>query len=274
MARTAPTSRREWEWHTRPRHARPGPVEHGLAARCAGLPGARSASAIAALRRGRAARQPAPPPLRQRHERWLLDRYTAEIARRGGETAVEERHRSVPLAVLDHHVVAGQPLTLVGVDGWRWYSHRAGQHRASLRYLCGRDDAGDWAVRVPGTVDTAREAVRWLTPQPVEDARRRGRRVVRQGDVYAVEAPPGGRDDTSRHIVWTDGGETLVDPTGATLARVVVRHEWDPQRRTLYHRESNTRRRHRARRIGFPARFYLQRPYAMGRGGGRGAAAD
>lgn len=44
------------------------------------------------------------------------------------------------------------------------------------------------------------------------------------------------------------------------------------RRRTPYHREPNTRQRHRARRIGFRARFHRQRPYAMGRNGSRGPA--
>jgi hypothetical protein len=172
------------------------------------------------------------PPSRCPH----LARYTAEVERRGGETTIDSNTRSVPLAVADR---AGG-LVLLRADGWRKYG-RQGHRRASLAYLCGREDGQTWAVRVPGTVTTVRGALYWLEPAAVRDARRAGRRIGRQGDVYAVET-------TKAH----DGKGDLPD-----------RHIWDAESRILTHPEHGTLH------LPRPVRFYAQNAYGMGRGAGR-----
>jgi hypothetical protein len=169
--------------------------------------------------------------------RWRLIREcSSEIAARGGETDIDGRQI---------HVIQRFPggLTLVGCQGWRQYSRRFGSRRASLAYLCGRDDNGTWAVRVPGTCGSIGEAVAWVEPAAVKAARQAGRRVLRQGDVYAVEAR---RDDASG---------------------LPPRHRFDAERRLLLHLDEA--RPHAPLHVPFPARFFAQRVYQMGRSGRR-----
>jgi hypothetical protein len=136
--------------------------------RAANLPGKRSKTAISRLRRERAkANAPLPqqPSPAARVNAMLVARYSAEIARRGGETSIASGEkasalRDIPLTVADR---AGG-LTLLHVTAWRYYSRQFGSRRATLSYLCGRDDNGDWAARVPGTITTVAAALAWLTP--------------------------------------------------------------------------------------------------------------
>lgn len=65
------------------------------------------------------------------------------------------------------------------------YSARQ-QWWVSASYLCGHSDRQDWAVRLPGTIITVKEALVWLTPSQVRKAKQKGKRVERQGDIYFV----------------------------------------------------------------------------------------
>lgn len=89
-------------------------------------------------------------------------------------------------------------------------------------------------MRVPGTLDTIKEALAWLEPAEVLGARSCGRQVLRQGDVWVVEMI---RDRTSHSPL----------PTG---------HQWDEATRTLWHGE------HRPLHVPFPAKFIPQRTLA------------
>jgi hypothetical protein len=217
-----------------------------------GLPGQRKPAAITALRRERAARKSPPPvvlPVKQRLHSRLLDQDRTEIGRRGGEIDIEGSYSCVELEIWDRD--PDQRLRLVGAEGWRQYSKQVGARRARLAYLCGTDDNGSWAVRVPGTLRTVAEAVTWLEPAEVTAARSAGRRVLRQGDVYAVET-------TRAH----DGAGITELPDG---------HRWNPGTRYLTHHPDDGRK-HRPLKVSFPARFVPQRAYGMGRGAGRANA--
>jgi hypothetical protein len=211
-----------------------------------GLPGARSMTALRNLRRDRASQRPplAGPDLPTRLTAALTARAVAEIARRGGETVIENKTSVTRLAIADRDKQAR--LMLLHADGWRHYSNRFGARFATLSYLYGVDDAGPWAVRVPGTVTTVAAALAWITPAEVTAARVAGRRIARQGDVYAVET-------TRAH----DGGGELPDA-----------HTWDAAARTLTHTPQDGRA-HAPLTLPYPVRFVTQRVYGMGRGAGR-----
>jgi len=175
----------------------------------------------------------------------VVSKFRGEIAARGGDLRIEDKHRSVGLCLMDYEEGG---LYLLGADGLRYYSCQAGSRRASLRYLCGTDDAGRWAVRVPGTLGSVEEALAWITPAKVERAKDNGKLVKRQGDVYLVETSP------------------AHDGSGDELPKS---HMWDEEKRTLYHLEPNTRERHRAVKFPKPVTFVMQRVLAMEREGSR-----
>lgn len=246
------------------------------------LPGKRSGTAITALRRERVrsrqdmtgeqldrvfpagrryhGRDTTTPPaarLRARLDARLQAQYVAEIRRRGGETIIEGRYDPFPLEITDRVRVRANDrdrtkrMAVLHADGWRQYSRRFGAQRARLSYLCGWDDNGVWAVRVAGTITTVREALDAITPAAVKQALDKGKRVLRQGDVYAIET-------TKAH----DG--LGVDELGDA-------HVWNAETRTLEHRPADGRT-HQPLPVPFPARFVRQRAYEMGRTSARGDA--
>ncbi|MDD9940781.1 MAG: hypothetical protein OXU20_06945 [Myxococcales bacterium] len=179
------------------------------------------------------------PSLSARLEAYLLDRYRSEIYRRGGELEIETERSAIELSLLDRHPGEDR-MVLLGADGWRYYSRRFGSRPAALRYLCGEDDNGPWAVRVPGTTESIGDAIHWLEPAGVRKARADGKRVLRQGDVYLVE---------NRTDRWDDL------PEG---------HWFDGDTRTLNHNPEDGRA-HAPLHVPFKARAYVQRAYGMGR---------
>lgn len=222
------------------------------------MPGQRSKTAIERIRRTRRANRPADPygqagqvSLAERVRAQVLAAAVAEITRRGGETEIykEQGKVSARLAIADRDPRTG--MTLLAASGWRYYSRRFGYRRASLAYLYGVDDAGPWAVRVPGTMETVAESLAWLEPASVTEARAAGRRVRRQGDVYAIET-------TRAH-------------DGAGAEDLPASHEWRPGTRYLIHQPDDGRK-HRPLKLPYPVRFVSQRALEMGRGGGRDAA--
>lgn len=218
------------------------------------MPGQRSKTAITRLRRERAQLRPAPvapPPLADRFTRRLVSQARAEILRRGGEVEILGKNDRVSGSLYLAHRSRAQRIILVRAEGWRYYSSRSPLRRVELAYLYGTDDAGPWAVRVPGTVRSVAEGLDWLTPAAVKEARRQGRRVRRQGDVYAVET-------TARR----DGRGVADLPEG---------HQWRASTRYLVHTPADGRK-HRPLKLAFPVEFIPQRAYEMGRSGARGAA--
>lgn len=175
------------------------------------------------------------------------DAAIAEITRRGGETSITGRYRTETLAVTGTDERAG--LALLHAAGYRMYSARHGAHWARISYLCGTDDNGPWAVRVPGTITGTAAALAWLTPAAVTAALARGRRIRRQGDLYAVET-------TAAHDTEISG------PFGDS-------HHWNAATRYLTHRPADGRK-HRPLHVPYPVRFVPQRAYEMPRTGRRG----
>lgn len=213
------------------------------------MPGARSATATTKLRRERARRNKGvpTPSMQQRLGARIVRLYGAEIEARGGETAIYDKSSpSGRLRLLDRRTVNGQRLYLLGVNGWRSYSTKSRSRLVSLRYLAGQDDAGPFAVRVAGTITTVLQALDDLTPAAVRDAQERGKRVRRQGDVYAIET-------TAAH----DARTGPVDPEQA--------HHWNAQTRYLTHRPTRGGK-HRPLRLSYPVRFVQQSTYGMERG--------
>lgn len=75
------------------------------------------------------------------------------------------------------------------------YSKRFGEWWQNAAYLCGKDDSGYWAMRVPSTCESVADAITWAYPAAVRKAQAEGRRVWRQGDILAVELKSG-KDNT------------------------------------------------------------------------------
>ncbi|MFJ5142955.1 hypothetical protein [Streptomyces sp. NPDC088707] len=231
-----------------PAHIVPNPAALASYLATHQMPGQRSMTAITLLRRKRArlnAPVPTPRPVEQRAYEHLMRRVHTEIHRRGGETEIEGQYGTARLELTNQR----DGLVLVHAEGWRAYG-KSPARRVRLSYLWGRDDAGSgpWAARVPGSVTTVEEALDWLTPATVKKALANGRRVRRQGDVYAVE--------TTRAF---DGGG---------VGELPESHEWRPSTRVLVHKPEDGRR-HRPVRLPWPVRFVPQTAYDMGRTGSR-----
>jgi hypothetical protein len=224
-----------------------GPLPHDapqLAAYLADneMPGARTAQEIRTLRTQRAAHRvtaPARPSLAERVTAALLARARAEITRHGGEIAIPGRTTTSPLEVWDRQ--PEQRLTLLGARGPRHYPTAHGDRPSALAYLYGQDATGEWVARVPPAIITAAEALAWLEPAAVHEARGRGRRVERLGQVYAIET-------TSQH-----------DTTGA----LPPAYHWHSDSRTMTY-EAPGRGIHYLH-LPWPARFVQQRVYAPSR---------
>jgi len=119
-----------------------------------------------------------------------------------------------------------------------------------------------WAVRIPGNITNISEAMRWITPTDVTTAANKGKRVLRQGDIYAIETTKA--HDTKSGSV----GEARVDRETFESKHS---HFWDAQTRVLRHEPSDGRC-HAPLAIDYPVRFVQQRAYQNGRGAGTGAA--
>jgi hypothetical protein len=169
----------------------------------------------------------------------------AEIRRRGGELEITGHYSTERVGMVAWRIIDGRPLAVFRAEGWRKYGSRSPARRARLAYLAGIDESGYWAIRIAGSIDSVRDALGWVRPAKVAEAEASGRRVLRQGDVYAVETLP-------RY----DGAGDLPQS-----------HTWDAETRTLHHEG------HGPLEVPFPCRFYRQRAYEMGRSG-RGGFAD
>jgi hypothetical protein len=174
--------------------------------------------------------------------------YIAEIERRGGETVIVGRYRDVQVTVTHEDPQTG--LAVVRAEAWRKYGRDSNRY-VSIAYLCGTDDGHLFAVRVAGRTTTVADALAQITPQAVKDALRAGKRVKRQGDIYAIE--------------------TTTQYDGKGLDDLPASHRWNPATRYMTHRPDDGRR-HRPVHVPWPARWVQQTAYQMGRSGSRGGA--
>lgn len=181
----------------------------------------------------------------------LRVQHTTEIERRGGETEIVGKYGVQRVTVAHEDPTPGSDLVLMRAEGWRHYSSRVPARWVQLAYLCGTDDGHPFAVRVPGTTPTVRGALYALTPAVVSNAVAAGKRVKRQGDVYAIET-------TKQH-------------DGKGLEDLPESHRWNPATRYMTHAPEDGRK-HRPLRVVWPARWVRQTAYEMGRSGARGGA--
>jgi hypothetical protein len=223
------------------------PAALAAALRERGLPGQRSKTAIARLRRERRARKPAAgrllTPQDRLHAR-LVSLYGGEISRRGGETGIQVSPKTWhPLRVTDR----SGGLCVLHAGGWRYSSGRS--WHAVLSYLCGGgDEGGPWAVRVPGIITTVTAALDAITPAAARHAAAAGKAVLRQGDLYALETTAAHDTPTG----WVGGGWGR-DPV--TWARILVpAHYWDAETRILTWRPADGQE-GRPLQIPWPVRF-------------------
>jgi hypothetical protein len=176
--------------------------------------------------------------MRARADRLVLDRFEEEADRRYVyATVTDKRGTAEPFRVADRADVGGHQLYLITTRGWQYYSSRVPARYRVMAWLYGTDDAGQWARRVPATATTVQAAIEAITPAVVSEARRSGRRVLRQGDIYAVET-------TARY-------------DGAGLPDLPTSHVWHPDTRYLVHRPDDGGK-HRPTHVSFPCRFVLQ----------------
>lgn len=167
-------------------------------------------------------------------------RMEAEIT---GPTSFVGNYDRSELEVTDRQIVDGDALMLQHVEGWHYYSRSVPARYRAASYVGGisGDGTGAWAARVSSSITTVRGALKELEPAAVCSARERGKRIIRQGDLYAIET-------TAAH-------EDTYAPG---------RHDWDPATRVLSHPE------HAAITIPFPVRFVEQTARAMRGVGARG----
>lgn len=147
--------------------------------------------------------------------------YLQEADRRGLPTVLHLAKNPAQdlMMVSETRTQEGYHVGLLRAEGWAKYAGGVPASRASLAILAGHDDAGLWAVRVPGTMTTAGAALAWLEPAEVRKARDAGKRVLRQGDVYVVERTRDamGQGDLPAGHVWEPGSRTLVHDGHARL---------------------------------------------------------
>lgn len=153
-----------------------------------------------------------------------------------GPTEFEGLYSTSSLERTDWDVEDGDALVLLHVEGWQKYGRQPARYRKAS-YLGGLSSDGTdfWAVRVPGSITSVRDALDAITPTQVKRAKYRGKKVIRQGDLYAVET-------TKAHDTPTQS---------------IRRHAWDQETRILSHPE------HAAVKIPFPVHFFEQHTLPM-----------
>lgn len=135
-----------------------------------------------------------PATLRYRAARRRIDICIEQIEARGLDVPTGFWSQGVSALGLASH--DRQTNTWLCTCSYRYeYSKAFGAWWQNAAYLCGKDDAGYWAMRVPSTCQTVADAIQWAYPAAVLKAQAEGRRVWRQGDILAVELKAG-KDNT------------------------------------------------------------------------------
>ena len=177
-------------------------------------------------------------PTEARTDQSVLEHFETEALRRWVYAIItDKRGPTEPFVITDRATVDGHRIYLITTRGWQYYSSRVPARYRTLAWLYGTDDAGEWARRVPATATSVLAAIEAITPAVVRDARRSGRRVLRQGDIYTVETSP--RYD------------------GAGVPDLPASHHWNPSTRYLTHRPDDGGK-HSPLRVVWPCRFVPQ----------------
>jgi len=162
----------------------------------------------------------------------LKDKYFQEIKNRGFEVGFSTGYKGEPWSkskeVEIELVEKRRGLRLYVLDDWKKYSRYVVYH-CRLVYLAGVERGDYWAIRCPSTVTTIDEALDYTTPADANKAKAAGRRVLRQGDVFAVEMA---RDPKS-------------------IGSLPDNHKWDKETRVLSHPT------HKDLHISFPCKFVV-----------------
>jgi len=155
----------------------------------------------------------------------------------GGIAEIKRRELSTPAGwdtMTDRELTSVTPdlrLWIIHGEGWHKYSCRFGTWHVEASYLCGYDDGGLFATRIPASITIVSDALAWLKPAAVRKAEERGQHVRRQGDIWFVAMRIRAHDMDA--IRWTrhsarprkGGGLTIVHPQHKPLI-LSGKHHW------------------------------------------------
>lgn len=110
---------------------------------------------------------------------------------------------------------------------WYHYSNRAGDRRVGASYLMGVERQPDgrlqtWGVRIPSHITRVSEAQAYVEPAAVRNARAEGKKVIRQGEVYLVEARTNDWGGLPRTHVLTDEPDGSIILSHGQHERVIL----------------------------------------------------
>lgn len=181
--------------------------------------------------RDEAQRLPCPRTLQQRLKDHLIELGQQEIRQRRLTTPAGWSNAN-PI-IVDRDVA--NRLWIVGAEYQFHYSNAFGDWWVGANYLCGRDDGGTFAMRVPKNCNTIAHALKWITPSAVIEAQRKGRWTGRQGDVWLVELvrgkdnlrdlPPGHEYDPESRCLTHRSHQPLLVPASVKAVRVFTQHQ-------------------------------------------------
>ena len=180
--------------------------------------------------RDEAQRLPYPRTLQQRLKDHLIELGQQEIRRRRLTTPTGWGDAN-PI-IIDRDIA--NRLWIIGAEYYFNYSAAVG-YWVGANYLCGRDDGGVFAMRIPKSCNTIVEALKWITPAAVIEAQRKGRWTGRQGDVWLVELvrgkdnlrdlPPGHEYDPESRCLTHRSHQPLLVPAGVKAVRAFTQHQ-------------------------------------------------
>jgi hypothetical protein len=151
-----------------------------------------------------------------------LNDHVKEVLFKRAEAQIQARRIQVPRDFFEGHTEMVKTLMDRAVNPHMWVVHyrwrtgpyqdywggRTRTQRTYASFLCGRSDGQDWAVRIPGTIQTVAKALDWLVPAVIKKAQREGKTVYRQGDMYFIQQRLWNHDMNalrgSRHV-WSGG---------------------------------------------------------------------
>lgn len=145
-----------------------------------------------------------------------MDKFFNEIENRGFETGFDTGYKNESWAKSKHVEIEciekRRGLRLYKLDSWKKYSRNC-VYPCTLVYLAGVERGEYWAVRCPSTVDSINEALDYTTPAEVKKAKKSGKKVLRQGDVFIVEKTRDCKSLLPENHTWNSETRMLTHPT-------------------------------------------------------------